>query len=250
MKKSIKEKNKLYKRQKKTCNPVHEKEYKTYRNQLNRIMSKAERAHYEKLLNDNKSNLKKSWQILKDVINKKQTSSLCTKFKISDCITSDSDKIAKGFNNFFINIGPTLAKKIPNDARSASEFMKNRVVEQMVVKPILESEVESIIKALKDGSPGWDAISSQVVKTSYQSFIRPLTHIVNLSLMSGVFPSELKIARVIPLFKSGDASLFSNYRPVSVLNLFSKIFERAMYSRLLDFLNRKNMLYAYQFGFS
>ena len=70
-----------------------------------------------------------------------------------------------------------------------------------------------------------------------------------MSLLNGVFPSELKIARVIPLFKSGESNKFSNYRPVSVLPLFSKILERLMYSRLLSFINKHNILYAYQFGF-
>ena len=149
----------------------------------------------------------------------------------------------------FINIGPTLAKKIPNDNRSPTEYMKKRVSEQMVIEPVIENEVESIIKALKDGSPGWDAISAQVVKTTYQSFLQPLTHIVNLSLMTGIFPKELKIARVTPLFKSVDSTLFSNYRPVSVLPLFSKILERLMYNRLLSFLNEHKVLYLYQFGF-
>ena len=72
---------------------------------------------------------------------------------------------------------------------------------------------------------------------------------MNISLLIGVFPSELKIARVIPLFKSGEPHKFSNYRPVSVLPLFSKILERLMYSRLLPFTNKHNIFYAYQFGF-
>ena len=81
------------------------------------------------------------------------------------------------------------------------------------------------------------------------SFIVPLTHNMYMSLLRGVFPSELKIARVIPLFKSGESNKFSNYRPVSVLPLFSKVLERLMYSRLLSFINKHNILYAYQFGF-
>ena len=55
-------------------------------------------------------------------------------------------------------------------------------------------------------------------------YIEPLTYIINLSLMEGVFPSELKVAKVIPVFKGGDSSILSNYRPISVLTFFSKIF--------------------------
>ena len=93
----------------------------------------------------------------------------------------------------------------------------------MLLSPVIEEETVNIIKSLKDSSSGWDEISARVVKSTHISFIKPLTHIMNISFITGVFPTELKIARVIPIFKSGDSSIFSNYRPVSVLPLFSKI---------------------------
>ena len=111
--------------------------------------------------------------------------------------------------------------------------MKTDVTEDMIMEGVFINEVVDVIKNLKDGSCGWDEISSCVVKSTYTSFIVPITHILNISIINGVFPDELKIARVIPLFKSGDAMLFSNYRPVSVLPVFSKILERLMYNRLL-----------------
>ena len=220
-----------------------------YRNKLNKIISDSERAHYEKLLNDNKDNHKKSWQILKDVVNKRKSNNSCSRFVVDNNTSTDKIKIAESFNKFFINIGPNLAEKIPSDNRSPNIYLKNRVVESMVVTPVAEDEVESIIKTLKEGSTGWDDISAKIVKKTYRSFISPLVHIMNLSILSGVFPSEMKIARVVPLFKSGDPTIFSNYRPVSVLPLFSKILERLMYTRLLSFINVHNVLYAYQFGF-
>lgn len=127
--------------------------------------------------------------------------------------------------------------------------MTNRNNTNMIVYPTFAKEIQNVIQTLKDGSAGWDAISSRVIKLTYSSFITPLTHIMNLSLLKGVFPSELKIAKVIPLFKSGDSMSFSNYRPVSVLPLFSKILERLMYSRLLSFINENKTLYKFQFGF-
>ena len=127
--------------------------------------------------------------------------------------------------------------------------MVDRVLERMVIAPVVENEVKSIIKCLKDSSSGWDAISAKVVKATHSSFITPLTHIMNLSLRYGIFPAELKIARAIPLFKSEDPGSFSNYRPVTVLPLFSKLLERLMYQRLLSFIDKHNILYSFQFGF-
>ena len=76
-----------------------------------------------------------------------------------------------------------------------------------------------------------------------------LVTIINTSLSTGVFPESLKIAKVIPVFKADKPTLFSNYRPISILPAFSKLFEKVMYSRQIDFLNLLNILYSKQFGF-
>ena len=79
--------------------------------------------------------------------------------------------------------------------------------------------------------------------------LKPLVHISNLSLSRGLFPNELKIANVVPIYKSGDEMEFSNYRPVSILPVFSKLIERLMYNRLIDYINENKLLYKFQFGF-
>ena len=74
-------------------------------------------------------------------------------------------------------------------------------------------------------------------------------YITNLSFQTGVFPRELKITNIVPIFKAGDEMVFTNYRPVSVLPVFSKILERLMYNRLIEYINENKLLYKYQFGF-
>ena len=128
-------------------------------------------------------------------------------------------------------------------------YLSDNITDSMFLEPVIEDEVKNIVMNLKDSSAGWDSISSKIVKTTYTLFSTPLTYIMNLSLMTGVVPSELKLAKVIPLFKSGDPMTFCNYRPVSVLPVFSKILERLMYKRLLAFINKNNLLYKFQFGF-
>ena len=103
--------------------------------------------------------------------------------------------------------------------------------------------------SLENSSPGLDDISAKVIKESANLFLEPLTHIFNLSFSKGVFPTELKISKVIPLYKGDDSSLIKNYRPVSVLPLFSKILERLMYNRLISFIKLNDVLYKLQFGF-
>ena len=85
-------------------------------------------------------------------------------------------------------------------------------------------------------------------KTIKNSVIFPLMYITNISFQTGAFTRELKIANVVPIFKAGDEMFFTNYRPVSVLPVFSKILER-LYNRLIEYINKNNLLYKYQLGF-
>ena len=249
MKTSIKNKNKMYRKCKRTNSPELEQKYKKHRNHLNNILLKTERDHYASLIEENKSNLKKSWRILKEIISKKQNSGTSSRFLVNNKFITDKKEISNSFNSFFINIGPSLAGKIPSVDKAPSSFMKNRIIDSIYLTEVIDEEIKNIIRNLNDGSAGWDSISCTVIKSTSDTILTPLVHIFNLSLKKGIFPSELKIARVIPLYKSGDPTLFSNYRPVSVLPLFSKILERIMYKRLLSFINKHKILYLYQFGF-
>ena len=75
-----------------------------------------------------------------------------------------------------------------------------------------------------------------------------LSHVFNRSLLSGIVPSQLKIAKVNPIFKSGDKQVFSNYRPISILPSISKILEKIMYTRLFDFVTNNEFLSPHQYG--
>ena len=105
-------------------------------------------------------------------------------------------------------------------------------------------------------APGIDGIPMQLIKGSFQFISEPLMHIINLSLQSGIYPDRLKTAKVVPIYKTvvpiyktDDPELFKNYRPISILSNFSKVFERVMYNRLIEFIERFEILYCYQFGF-
>lgn len=220
-----------------------------YRNKLHQILRRAEREHYDSLLRQYKCNLRKSWSIMKEVINRKKSVYLSDKFTVNGEITTDKKVIADQFNKFYVNIGPTLAKNIPSSNIDPTSYIKTHFSHTMYLNPTDVLEVGDIVKSLKDVSAGYDGITAKVVKVSFSSFIQPLTHILNLSLTQGKVPDELKIAKVLPLFKSGDVTLVNNYRPVSVLPLFSKIMEKLMYNRLLSFVNKHAILHNYQFGF-
>ena len=117
------------------------------------------------------------------------------------------------------------------------------------MQPVTTDEISKITLALKEGAPGWDDISAKSVKCIINVIADALCHICNLSLTEGVFPRELKLTKVIPIYKSNDAMCFTNYRPISLLSIFSQILEKIMYKRLIAFVNANNLLYKFQFGF-
>ena len=249
LKEMINYKNKLFHIMTKNYTAYNEMVYKFHRNKIKHEIEKAEREFYTKLLNASKGNMRKTWSILKTIINKKRSNRIQTEFKNGDCIINDKSTIAEKFNGFFTNIGPNLAAKIPNQSGSPLNYMGNRIDESIFLKPMGIAELEEILGSLKKGAPGYDGVGKDILFISLPFISHSLLHILNLSLAQGIFPDELKIANIIPLFKAEDPMLFNNYRPVSLLSIFSKIFEKMMYKRLVEFLEKQQILYSKQFGF-
>ena len=213
-------------------------------------MLKEQKNYYAKSLEYNKGNLKKTWAILKGIINQNKYKQTQSRFKLSDGqITADKQIISEKFNDFFVSIGSNLAHKIPNQAQSPLSYHGNRLSNTIFLEPVSEEEVYSIVTNLKNSAPGYDEVTAGILKLSLPVINGPLTHILNLSLLEGVFPSELKVANVLPLYKADDDMLFNNYRPVSLLSVLSKVFERIMYNRLISFLENNKILFKNQFGF-
>ena len=170
-------------------------------------------------------------------------------FKIGKTIVKDPEIISNTFNNFFTNIGKNLANKIPNSDIDPLSYLQPSNNFSVAITPTTESEIIDILKKLKNSSSGYDGIDSRVIKDTYSGFTQPLVYVLNLSLLNGYFPNELKIAQITPIHKSGENNLINNYRPVSLLSVFSKILERLMYDRVIGFIDKHNILHKCQFGF-
>ena len=249
--KSVRKKNLLYKRFLNNPNPHNELVYKRYKNKLNHSIRIAKKLYYEKKIEQAKSSAKYTWRLLNEVLNKNhKTKKLPTNFKMGNKDLTDPRQIAEQFCMFFSNIGPNLANNIPPSPTSHRSFLSGNFTDSIFLHAASELEITEICLGFRSGTAaGYDNVSMDLVKDCANLICRPITHIVNLSIASGIVPDQLKIARVIPLFKSGDKSSFTNYRPVSVLPAFSKILERVIYNRLMNYLNKHKILSDNQFGF-
>ena len=249
LRKSINHKNKLYKKAKKYCTAKAEIEYRKYKAILKSLMKSAEKKHYQDIFLKYKGNLRRTWSVIKQVINRNKQMKLNHKFTHNDKIITDGNHIVNLFNDFFINIGPTLANKIPKSDISPNYYLKNANVNTLYLELVNKEELVTILRSLKDSACGADELSPKIIKMSINLITDPLLHVCNKSLLCGIFPAELKIAKVVPIYKSGDIMRFTNYRPVSILPVLSKVLERLVYNRLLKFINKYQILYLYQFGF-
>ena len=249
LKTSIKYKNRWYKTQVQHPTVQNKCNYRQYRNKLQYLMKCEEKIYYKNLIEQNKTNLTKTWRIIKEVINKHKSGRQIKQFMHNGEIITNKTEIATCFNNFFVNIGPSLASKITGNIPDFKKYLPASNPHSIFLQPVTCNEISKIIISAKEGSPGWDEINAKSVKCISNVILSALCHICNLSLEEGVFPRELKITKVVPIYKSNDAMSFTNYRPISLLSIFSQILEKVMYKRLIQFINAHNLLYKFQFGF-
>ena len=250
LRQSIRQKNKLYKLSIKKPVLTNKLTYRTYRNKLTHLLKRAEKIHYQQQFEDCKNNIFKTWSLIKCLIWKSKNSKISGQFLDSNSnVITDKLKISNMFNSFFSNVGINLAKNITPSKYPPEYYLQGSYTNSIFMTPVIETEVSSIIKNLKNSAAGWDELSPKQMKTVACYITKPLVYLCNISLTKGIFPQELKRANVIPLYKSGNQMSVNNYRPVSVLPVFSKIYEKVVYKRLYDYIVLHNILYDNQFGF-
>jgi len=248
--KSCKRKSKLHKKYLMNPTAVNKQKFNSYRNIFKSLRIESERQYYADRFTQCNHNIKKTWAIIKQILNPNSHLSGPELFLIDGKETDKNHVIADAFNKYFTNIGPTLASNIPKTSLEFKHFMPNPPPCSFGILPVNDEELIQVANDLKTtNSSGPDGINPSIAKLSINSIAGTLTTIFNSSFSYGLVPSELKIAKVTPIFKSGEKNLINNYRPISILPFFSKIMEKLMYNRLLNFLDKFNLLAHNQYGF-
>ena len=198
-----------------------------------------------------KTESKQTWQVIKEITGKQKTKSnlLPREIKVDKTIIQNPQEVAKEFNNFFTSFRPTLAGNISDIEKSFQDFFTSHN-QKMQFEELNFDEFEEAFKSLKRSkAAGFDGLSSNIIINAYDSFKNILFHIFKISIKQGTFPDSLKIAKVTPIFNSGAKDNGSNYRPISIVPVFSKVLERIMYNRVYNHLDSKGLLYEKQLGF-
>lgn len=254
MVKSIRKRDKLLKKLKKTPNDLNlEIEYKNYRNTCNRIIKHAKKNYYINKLEKSVGNNKETWKIIKELCNmtknKDPNTNLLT---LDDNPEVSLDKV----NQYFTSVGNNLANQTLNKLGLTETDLIDKTknittpTHSMSFFPTDRHEVASLIGTLDSNSAcGGDKITIRFLKMFKELLTPPIVFICNLSFATGVFPSSFKTAVVCPIHKAGDRNNPSNYRPISLLPTLSKIIEKLVNRRLVSYMNKTNMLSENQYGF-
>ena len=223
---------------------------KTFNTILRKNIREAKTKFYFETFEKYKFDIKNTWKNINGLISKSNRKEI-RQLLINGKKVEDKQQIADEFNTFFANIGAKLASTIDTQNKKPYDYYLNKTISTSFHFDLYEIEdTEKIIKSLKSkDSFGCDGISVNLIKSISQGILLPLTFILNQSLITGIFPNSLKIAKVIPLFKKDNRELMDNYRPVSLLNAFSKVFERAAYNQLYSYFQNNNLFYDNQYGF-
>ena len=256
LQKSISVKNKLLVNFINKKDPILKEEfhtnYKKYRNLLSTLMKKSKQAYYDKYFERNWNNIKNTWKGIKSLISLKiVASSVPTVLSLDngDTITNPYD-IANTFNNYFASIAETTKKSIKYSHKHFSDSLSNESSSTIFLQPTDKEEIANIISSLNSNkTSGPNSIPYRVLFLLKNEISKQLGDLFNLSFMTGVFPSVLKTAKVVPVFKKDSELNYSNYRPISLLSNIEKILEKLMYKRLYAFLDYNNIIYDLQFGF-
>lgn len=244
---AIKTKNKLYKDFK--IGAVTEQQYKQYRNTLNYTIKQVKQIYYINLFTRFKNDTAKIWKTLNQLSGKSKKDNIQHILYNNEKITGMSE-IANSFNEYFIDIPIKLDQNLPPPTADPLTYLLGDYPNSIAVPTICPQDVVQIIKSLKNKKcNNIHEISISVIKTNSYNLAIPLSILFNQSINNGKFPQRLKHATVIPIHKKGSKEEISNYRPISLLSTFSKIFEKLIKPFLINYLDAKNILHPKQFGF-
>lgn len=247
IKKSSRHKEYLYKIWINTPTNYNFNKYKIYKNKFNSILKSAKKLYYGKLFENNNN---KVWDYINSFKKGKKECASVECIKMGDSTLTDTNQIANAFNKFFSSIGESMNKEFNSDSNRFLEYMPPRINKSIKLSLATESEINNIVQKLSNkASAGIDMISQKMLKTISPYIIPTLTQLINVSIKETKYPKCLKLAKIIPLHKNGEKHLCSNYRPISLLSVFNKVFEKKIHNDITEFIESNNILFINQFGF-
>ena len=247
----IKEKNRAYRKYISTKKTFWFEKFKALRNLIKKDIFKAKKNYYKKYFQQHQHDSKKVWKGISNLINKNKKSDSEDIYLTDDGKTyTDQKEVAQKFNKFYTTVASKLVAKLGEGNNVYQDYLKNPNKHSIFMNEIEPDEVRDILQKL-DITKSSDIfnVSPRLVKTCATQISNNLTKLFNTSLAQGKFPSKLKTTKVIPIFKADSKMEVGNYRPISLLPILGKVFEKLVHSRLYSFFEKNKIINDCQYGF-
>ena len=252
--KSVNKKNSLYKKIKKTETDsinyeTRKQEFNAYKSTLRRLINQAKKLYFSGQFLKQRGNGRKTWQTIDNALHRKSNRISPNVILIDGDICTNKENMANAFHKYFANICTTI--QAPNDnVISHTSYLNTSVHSTLKFKTINNATTLQYLSNLTNSySCGHDNINNTLLKSISNEISSCITLIINQSISTGPYPENLKLAKVISIFKKNDKLEINNYRPISVLPVISKVFENVMHTQLLEYFTENNLLSSQQYGF-
>ena len=222
--------------------------YKDFRNKLTTELRNAKAEYFTNKFNETQGDMKETWRTINNTIKPSCNSNNNIKIIHNNAPVND-DEIPNAFVEYFTSIAQKLTTQLPTSPNTVSHYLKDRIYEPFLMMPVNSNEVLNAISNLKNNGKGANTISTIALKNNKHTLSEILAHVFNNCISDGYFPTELKEGYITPIYKGGHKTELNNYRPICSLLPFSKIFERILYDRMINYIDKHNILNKNQFGF-
>lgn len=224
--------------------------FNALKRKFNQRVYNDKRNYYSNIIMNADNKNKKLWQIVRTKTGHGDKMGRRISLQIDGTVVSDDKAVAESFGAHFTGVVRNKIDQLYGHIDSGNNCTTVSLVNSsMFLWPVSEREISNIIMKLKNASPGLDGVPVKVLKHCHSEISQYIADILNKAIAQGVFPDGLKTSLVVPVFKRGDRSNVDNYRQITLVSAFSKIFERAVYDRVVGFLESRGLLTTCQHGF-
>lgn len=244
LKHEMKIRDQLYQRFLSTRAQVDLVTFKQHRNKLTKKLRFARKEYLLSYLNVDRDRHDLLWSRLNTLLHRRKIHAAPSELQVNGQELSGND-LADAFNTFFCRTATS------SGSSDALEYMSTPNSDSIFMQPATDQEIISVIQNLKNStSRDIDDLQVRPVKHVADIIAPGLANIFNTCLTTAVFPAKMQIGKVTVIYKKGDRNDLSNYRPVSILPVFSKVFEKLLHIRLSKFIDKYNLLTSHQYGFT
>lgn len=231
-------------------NKIPHEFYSRFRNYVTKQIRTAKKQYYTQKFNQFNNDTKQTWRLINKILRPKgkQSRERVKQLIIDGIEYSESNDIANAFNSHFVNIGTSIARSVNSDV-DPSIYLRGDYADSFFFAPVTPNLVNQMINSLKNKSSDISLLSIRGLRFVSNLVSPVLAEIYNKSLLQGSFPECLKTAKVIPVYKAGDRTNVNNYRPISILPIFSKVLEKIVCKQLYNYVEERSILFESQYGF-